>query len=247
MKGLELAEKFYYEYGEKMLNDNFSHIKNHIAVGLVGSGSECFGFDESTGTILYYLCGKRYIDYDNYETASNYHPDVVIPKTIKGVTVKKIEEEAFYNYNNEYGSTPIYNTINSIKFPDTLESIGRFAFEDNNVRYFNIPSSVKYIGWSAFSQSRDVEDIYIEFGDLANPLTVENYQGLHSIQEVCGYENPKNTWTVKYNKLDNKFEEFLAQPPTYFVEDPNYEPQSFTVQTFSNYKLYKVTTEFWFC
>lgn len=46
MKGLELAEKFYYEYGEKMLNDNFSHIKNHIAVGLVGSGSECFGFDD---------------------------------------------------------------------------------------------------------------------------------------------------------------------------------------------------------
>ena len=46
MKGLELAEKFYYEYGENMLNDNFSHIKNHIAVGLVGSGSECFGFDD---------------------------------------------------------------------------------------------------------------------------------------------------------------------------------------------------------
>ena len=46
MKGLELAEKFYNEYGEKMLDEKFSHIKNYLAVGLVGSGSECFGFDD---------------------------------------------------------------------------------------------------------------------------------------------------------------------------------------------------------
>lgn len=46
MKGLELSERFYYEYGEKMLKDNFSHIENLIAVGLTGSGSECFGFDD---------------------------------------------------------------------------------------------------------------------------------------------------------------------------------------------------------
>lgn len=46
MKGLELAEKFYNEYGKKMLDENFSHIKEYLAVGLVGSGSECFGFDD---------------------------------------------------------------------------------------------------------------------------------------------------------------------------------------------------------
>lgn len=216
-------------------------------VEVVYTPEECFGFDESTGTILYYLCGRKYISEGNFEQASNYHPDVVIPKTIKGITVKNIDEYAFTNNQYDYPSVPIYNLIDSVKFPDTLESIGKFAFADNDTRYYNIPSSVKYIGWNAFSQSRDVEDIYIEFGDLANPLTVENYQGLHSIQEVCGDDDAKNTWTVKYNKLDNKFEEFLAQPPTYFVGDPNYKPQSFTVQTFSNYKLYKVTTEFWFC
>ena len=47
MKGLELAEKFYKEYGEKMINEDFSHIKEYLAVGLVGSGSECLGFDDS--------------------------------------------------------------------------------------------------------------------------------------------------------------------------------------------------------
>lgn len=46
MKGLELAERFYKEYGEKMIDENFSHLKKYLAVGLCGSGSECMGFDD---------------------------------------------------------------------------------------------------------------------------------------------------------------------------------------------------------
>lgn len=46
MKGLELAEKFYNEYGAPMLRSQFSDIEPMIAVGLCGSGSECFGFDD---------------------------------------------------------------------------------------------------------------------------------------------------------------------------------------------------------
>ncbi len=46
MKGLELAEKFYYEYGVAMLKEQFPHLMDKIAVGLVGSGSECFGYDD---------------------------------------------------------------------------------------------------------------------------------------------------------------------------------------------------------
>lgn len=46
MKGLELSEKFYYEYGEKMIKENFAEIEKYLAVGLAGSGSECFGYDD---------------------------------------------------------------------------------------------------------------------------------------------------------------------------------------------------------
>ena len=46
MKGLELSEKFYLEYGEPMLKESFPSLLELIAVGLVGSGSECFGFDD---------------------------------------------------------------------------------------------------------------------------------------------------------------------------------------------------------
>ncbi len=46
MKGLELSEKFYYEFGEPMIKEQFADIEQYLAVGLVGSGSECFGFDD---------------------------------------------------------------------------------------------------------------------------------------------------------------------------------------------------------
>ena len=46
MNGLELAEKFYIEYGEPMLRDGFSGVLPYIAVGLAGSGSECLGYDD---------------------------------------------------------------------------------------------------------------------------------------------------------------------------------------------------------
>lgn len=47
MKGLLLAEKYYETYGKAMIHDKFSNYENQIAVGLVGEGSECFGYDDN--------------------------------------------------------------------------------------------------------------------------------------------------------------------------------------------------------
>lgn len=46
MKGIELCERFYYEYGEPMLRERFFEIFDLLAIGIVGSGSECFGYDD---------------------------------------------------------------------------------------------------------------------------------------------------------------------------------------------------------
>jgi hypothetical protein len=46
MKGLELSRRFYLECGEPMLREQFGDILDLLAVGLVGSGSECFGYDD---------------------------------------------------------------------------------------------------------------------------------------------------------------------------------------------------------
>ncbi|MBR6039720.1 MAG: DUF4037 domain-containing protein [Clostridia bacterium] len=48
MNGLELSERFYREYGEPMLSEQFSELLPYLAVGLFGSGSECMGFDDET-------------------------------------------------------------------------------------------------------------------------------------------------------------------------------------------------------
>ena len=46
MKGIEIAESFYNDFGKQMISEQFSDVENRIAVGLVGEGSECFGFDD---------------------------------------------------------------------------------------------------------------------------------------------------------------------------------------------------------
>ncbi|MBR5619401.1 MAG: DUF4037 domain-containing protein [Clostridia bacterium] len=46
MNGLELARAFYTQYGEAKLREQYPHLADKIAVGLCGSGSECFGFDD---------------------------------------------------------------------------------------------------------------------------------------------------------------------------------------------------------
>jgi hypothetical protein len=46
MRGIELSRAYFEEYGRPMLEKDFSKYMDRIAVGLVGHGSECFGFDD---------------------------------------------------------------------------------------------------------------------------------------------------------------------------------------------------------
>lgn len=46
MKGLDLCEGFYREYGEPMLREQFPHLLKHIAVAALGAGSEHLGYDD---------------------------------------------------------------------------------------------------------------------------------------------------------------------------------------------------------
>ena len=46
MKGLEISREYYKTYGEPMLKEQFPELLPYLAVGLTGSGSECFGYDD---------------------------------------------------------------------------------------------------------------------------------------------------------------------------------------------------------
>ncbi|MBQ6866237.1 MAG: DUF4037 domain-containing protein [Clostridia bacterium] len=46
MNGLELSRAFYESYGAPLLHEQFPEQEGLVAVGLLGSGSECLGFDD---------------------------------------------------------------------------------------------------------------------------------------------------------------------------------------------------------
>ena len=50
MTGIELSKAYFEEYGKPMLEEQFAELMPYLAVGLFGSGSECFGFDDGVST-----------------------------------------------------------------------------------------------------------------------------------------------------------------------------------------------------
>ncbi len=50
MNGLELARAFWETHGKSAIEEAFGDKANRIATGLVGEGSECFGFDDALST-----------------------------------------------------------------------------------------------------------------------------------------------------------------------------------------------------
>ncbi|MBQ4037065.1 MAG: DUF4037 domain-containing protein [Clostridia bacterium] len=47
MKGLDLAREYYEAYGKAVLEEEFADVLPYLAVGLAGSGSECYGYDDA--------------------------------------------------------------------------------------------------------------------------------------------------------------------------------------------------------
>ena len=46
MRGLEIARAYFETWGRPMLERDFPEWMPHLAAGLFGSGSECFGYDD---------------------------------------------------------------------------------------------------------------------------------------------------------------------------------------------------------
>lgn len=47
MKGLELSQRYWREVGQPALERDCPQVLESAAVGLVGEGSECFGYDDA--------------------------------------------------------------------------------------------------------------------------------------------------------------------------------------------------------
>ena len=60
VSNLERSRTFYEKYGKTMIHEKFADYEDRIAAGLVGEGSDCFGFDDE---FLREYCSR--LEHDN--------------------------------------------------------------------------------------------------------------------------------------------------------------------------------------
>ncbi len=122
-----------------------------IWVSGVSTSIDCFTYQEKDD-------GIEITHYDN-----SCGTDVIIPKTINNLPVKKIS--GFYNSNiksvvipdsvTEIGNNAfLYNNLNSIVIPNSVTTIGNHAFDNNQLTSVVISDSVTIIEDGAFSENQ---------------------------------------------------------------------------------------------
>ena len=95
MGGLDISRSYFEEYGRSMLERDFADIKDLVAAGLFGSGSECFGFDDKISRdhdfdpgFLILIPGEDVIDRRRaFELERAY---AALPKEFAGITRPKM-------------------------------------------------------------------------------------------------------------------------------------------------------------
>ena len=146
MTGLELSRQYYQQVGRPMLEQLFPQYLPRIAAGLVGEGSECFGFDDEISqdhdfgpAFCIWLC-KEDFDVIGAEMQKAYDN---LPKEFMGYSARNtsrrgdgrvgvLEIESFYS---RFGlnSTAHHSPISLLYLPEhkIATAVNGEVFEDN--------------------------------------------------------------------------------------------------------------------
>ncbi len=108
----------------------------------------------TSGLYTYEIKGNGTIEITKYKWAES-SGDIYVPNMIDGYVVSSIGDNAFnpeYNYPDVASYERILCTWKAVgvTLPDSVKSIGNFAFMDANLSSINIPASVQHIGDGAF-------------------------------------------------------------------------------------------------
>lgn len=91
-KGLELCREYYETYGKPMIQKDFPQYADKIAVGLVGEGSDCFGYDD--GFSMDHDWGPRFYMWVSAQTYAEIGKQLEeayqkLPKEVQGYMYKE--------------------------------------------------------------------------------------------------------------------------------------------------------------
>ncbi len=230
----EIVYEFFLS-GSDTYDVSFGHMMfgdSHIAEGALFDYDFCLEYPELS-TEMYYsdsvynvskdgLWRYQIIDEDEktISIASGYYgypaylgkdTQIVVPETIDGYTVVEIGTSAFYGFDK----------VTSIKLPETVESIYRFAFENcKSMKTIEIPEGLVSISYGAFTNCSSLKDLvlpetlewigwYVFYGCdsletitiLAKDIVPEDGFGAEtfdtSLAAIYGYRNTYVEWYAK--------------------------------------------------
>ena len=124
------------------------------------------GDEQKSGSFHYFIQDDGTAIITQYDFSSH---DITIPETIDGHVVTAIGESAFaYDRINNDGHCFEMN----VRLPDSITSIGNFAFQGDKIIAINIPDSVQQIGYGVFWLGPAGEDFYDKDGIHGGTLNI---------------------------------------------------------------------------
>lgn len=166
MKGIELSEKFFEEFGRPMIENEFGEYADRICAGLVGHGSECFGFDDGLSRDHDFGAGfclwiteedERRFGFRLFRAYEKLPKDyggvVASKKSLFGGDAKGVRTiEGFYkNYTGKPGApetlydwlyTPSFYLAEAVNGKVFSDPMGKFTEIRNKILY-GMPSDIK--------------------------------------------------------------------------------------------------------
>ena len=154
----------------------------------IGGGTFSNNLIPPDKAFIYKLNSDGTTDYTVLLGYAGTSKDLVIPDTVNGVALKKIEANAFRSQG-----------LTSVKIPDTVETIGSWAFASCKLKSIQWPSHLKYIGEVAFSSNQ-----LTTLKNLPSSITTIEVRAFNSNQVNDGseYVYARNAdGTVNYKKI----------------------------------------------
>ncbi len=145
-----------------------------LAAGVIcGSPQEAEAVEVTEGNFVFEA------DYYNYTASLKEYTgedlQVIVPSTVDGCTVTRIDESAFYDYWHP-------ENIESVILPGTIKEIGENAFRECKIKTIEIPSSVSTIEEEAFMDCTSLEKIVLP--DSVTSLGESVFRGCSSLTQI---------------------------------------------------------------
>lgn len=195
---LARCKAFYEKYGAPMIHDRFPEYESRIAVGMVGEGSDCFGFDDDISTDHDYTLGFcMWLSGEDYERI--------------GISLNKAYEELVEKHTEEFetfeGAPLLHGNFN--KFIDERRgvcTIGRFYEKTIGIRldeknYNRVSSVISNQQWYDIEENKLATAVNGEvFRDDAGVFT--------KIRNAINEYYPKKVWMLKLSCALHDFAQY---------------------------------------